>query len=224
MLEHLVSLSIEPLAEAASSFVETEKATAASIVQAKTKTEDWLDSLGAGAPVQQDPALDKVLAAHAFAAATTPANQLGTAQTSVMKANALALVTRGAVQETSRMLTEYQWNFVEQATNIRSYVVTKLVDMAEKGKKEETQLKALKLLGEVTEVALFTQRKEIVTKDLSDDELERQLNERLEKLTFSMPADIVDVVDISDATNPRPPTKQSYPEIVPDNPLYPTDD
>ncbi len=225
MLEHLISLNPEPLSPAASSFVGVDKASAAAIVEAKTKTEEWLDSLGANNPVQQDPALDKVLAAHAFAAATTPATMLGDAQSSVMKQNALALVSRGAVQETARMLSEYQWNFVEQATNIRSYVVTKLVEVAETEKKPEARLKALKLLGDVTEVALFTQRTEVVTKDLSDDELERQINERLEKFTYSMPADVVDVVDISDATNPRPPTPpRPSPDATPDNPLFPTDD
>lgn len=225
MLQHLISLNIEPLAEAASSFVGVEKASPAAIVESKTKTEEWLDSLGANAPVQQDPALEKVLAAHAFAAATTPATQLGDAQKSVMKANALALVTRGAVQETARMLSEYQWNFVEQATNIRSYVVTKLVDVVENEKKADARLKALKLLGEVTEVALFTQRTEVVTKDLSDEELERQINERLEKLTFSVPAEVVDVVDISDATYPKPPAPpRPPPSSVPDHPQFPTDD
>lgn len=201
MLEHLISLRTEPLVEAASSFVDVEKASAAQIVEAKTKTEEWLDALGANAPAKQDPALEKVLAAHAFAAAVTPPQHLSEAQAQAARQNALALTTRGAVQQTAAMLSQYQWDFVEQAKNIRSYVVTQLVDIAETEKKTDSRLKALKMLGEVTEVALFTQRTQVVTKDLSDEELERQINERLSKLT--VPAEVTDITDAVYTTKPH---------------------
>jgi hypothetical protein len=43
-------------------------------------------------------------------------------------------------------------------------------------------LKALQMLGNVTEVALFTERVEVTKKDVSEEEIEKRLRERLEKL------------------------------------------
>lgn len=205
MLEHLISLNPEPLTQAASSFVGSEKAKAADIVQAKTKTEEWLDSLGANAPVPENPALDKVLASNAFAAATLPPNHLRGVDQNALRAHALALQTRESVQQTMHMLSAYQWDFVEQASQIRTYVVSKLLDAAETEKKPEVRLKALKMLGDVTEVALFTQRTEVVTKNLSDEDLEKEINKRLDKLTFPMADEVFDVEDVDfTAATPTP--------------------
>ena len=48
------------------------------------------------------------------------------------------------------------------------------------------RLKALQMLGNVTEVALFTERVEVTKKDVSEEEIEKRLRERLEKLLTPM--------------------------------------
>jgi hypothetical protein len=57
------------------------------------------------------------------------------------------------------------------------------------------RLRALELLGKVTEVALFTDRVEVKKTDLSDAELEERIKEKLARM-----AQIVDVTDVTDVT------------------------
>jgi hypothetical protein len=191
MLSHLLK-PIEPLTEAASSFVDVGAATPADIVRAKVDTAQWLQNLGIEDEGASDPALDGALATQAFGAATGAFHEKSREE---QKKIALALKTPAAVQKTALMLTEYDWSFVAQAKELRGYIVKKLLDEVEETKKPEVRLKALKMLGEVTEVALFTQRTEIVTKTLSDEQIEDEINKRLEKLTYNPATPLVERVD-----------------------------
>ena len=90
------------------------------------------------------------------------------------------------------MVTAYQWKFVEQAEELRSMAVSHIV--------KETQhpdarirLKALELLGKVTEVALFTDRVQIKNEEISDEELDARIKEKLGKYMG-----VVDVVDVEE--------------------------
>lgn len=191
MLSHLLT-QIEPLNEAASSFVDIGSAPPGAIVRAKVDTAQWLENLGVEDDSASDPALDNALATQAFSAAS------GISKTQTLeqqKKIALALKTPAAVQKTALMLTEYDWSFVAQAKELRGFIVKKLLDEATEAKKPEIRLKALKMLGEVTEVALFTQRTEVVTKTLSDEQIEDEINKRLEKLVFNPATPIVERVD-----------------------------
>jgi hypothetical protein len=191
MLEHLLSLDPEPLAEAASSFVGVEKTTAFQVLDAKTSTSEWLRNMGADDPAPVDPAFERAMAAQAFGGLSGAMQTLTPEQ---VKKNVMELRTPAAVRHTAAMLSEYDWQFVERANEIRGYVVATLIEET-KNKKPEIRLKALKLLGDVTEVALFTQRTEIVTKNLTDEQLEEELNKRLEKITFNDATPLVERVD-----------------------------
>jgi hypothetical protein len=100
--------------------------------------------------------------------------------------------TPEAVRHLVGMLTAYDWEFIQQAKELRGYTVAKLV--------EETQhpnanirLKALGLLGKVTEVGLFTEKIEVKKTDLTEDEIDRKLKEKLAKFMDVTDADVVDV-------------------------------
>lgn len=190
MLSHLLN-QIEPLNEAASSFVDVGAASPADIVRAKVDTAQWLQNLGIEDEGASDPALEGALATQAFGTATGAFHEKSREE---QKKIALALKTPAAVQKTALMLTEYDWSFVAQAKELRGFIVKKLLDETE-NKKPEIRLKALKMLGEVTEVALFTQRTEVVTKTLSDEQIEDEINKRLEKLTFNPATPLVQRVD-----------------------------
>ena len=58
------------------------------------------------------------------------------------------------------MLTAYDWEFVQQAKELRGYTVAKLVEETQ-NPNPNVRLKALGLLGKVTEVGLFTDKVEI---------------------------------------------------------------
>jgi hypothetical protein len=93
------------------------------------------------------------------------------------------------------MLTAYDWKFVEQATELRGYAVSQLLEET-KHPDAKIRLKALELLGKVTEVALFTERVEVKKTDMTDAELDKRIKEKLERL-----AKIVDVTDVTDVTD-----------------------
>lgn len=191
MLGHLLTLEPEPHAVAASSFVDIENADPNHILNGKVSTEQWLRDMGAEAPAALDPAYEAALAAHAFGAVT---NVVPSASPEETKERVMALRTPESVRKAVGMLTAYEWEFVEHAQQIRSYIVAGLMKETEHAK-PDIRLKAYKLLGEVTEVALFTQRTEIVTRDLSDAQIQEEINKRLEKLTLNPATPLVERVD-----------------------------
>jgi len=123
--------------------------------------------------------------ANAFAALTAGSpdakNQLLNLQVPEEITNAVAMVTG------------YQWEFVKQANELRSMSVAKIVKETDHPD-ARIRLKALELLGKVTEVALFTERVEVNQKEISNEELEKRIREKLSK--YMGKADVIDVEDI----------------------------
>lgn len=181
MLDHLLAQPHQPLTRAASSFLPWEDATPNEILDAKVSTDEWLKSLGVEDPTPVDPAYERALAAQAFGIVTAPTTPEAQKQSAMM-----SLRTPESVQKMSQMLSAYEWEFVNQAKELRSYIVAGLVEET-LSTKPEVRLKAFKMLGEVTEVALFTTRTEIVSSKLSDTEVEDEIRKRLERLTVDMP-------------------------------------
>ena len=79
-----------------------------------------------------------------------------------------------------------------------------VVDMAtvfarlEESAEWDVRLKALQMLGNVTEVALFTERVEVTKKDASEEELESRLRERLARfMKKPVPVEVVDVIELN---------------------------
>jgi hypothetical protein len=188
MLDHLLALERESLDSASAAFTPVEAATAAQILDGKANTDEWLRQMGAEAPTALDPRLERDLATQAFGALT------GASPASPEKAKqqVLALRSPESVRHTIAMLTEYDFAFVEKAKEIRSYIVTSLLEES-KNPKPEVRLKALKMLGDVTEIGLFTQRIEVGVKDLDDQRIEEEIKRRLDKLTVH--AEVVERVE-----------------------------
>ena len=59
------------------------------------------------------------------------------------------------------------------------------------------RLKALELLGKVTEVGLFTERFEVKKSEMSDAELDAKIKEKLAALNRTIEVDATEVEDIS---------------------------
>ena len=87
------------------------------------------------------------------------------------------------------MVTAYQWRFIEQAEQLRSMSVAKIVKETDHPD-ARIRLKALEMLGKVTEVALFTDRVQIKTDEISDEELDAKIKEKLSRYMGA-----VDIVD-----------------------------
>ena len=162
------------------------KATAGQTLDAQKQTSDWLQSI-----TEDD---DEILTTNqtervneVFAAVSTGAPDA--------KNQVLKMQVPEEVRATVAMLTEYQWKFVEQANELRSMSVAKIVKETDHPD-ARIRLKALELLGKVTEVALFTERVEVKKAEMSDEELEKRIKEKLGKYMGAV--DIVDVTELDE--------------------------
>lgn len=190
MLEHLISADLDPIVfdDEPQGFTQLPAANATEIIDAQVKTSDWLTSLGLDDDQAQSTANAKS-ARNAFASLTTGANTT-TVQTALANIKAPQ-----AVQHLVGMLTAYDWEFVEQAKNLRGYAVAKILDDCE-NPNANIRLKALSLLGKVTEVGLFTEKIEVKKVDASAEELEERIRQRLAK--YLPPVQEIETVQIKD--------------------------
>lgn len=92
------------------------------------------------------------------------------------------------------MLTAYDWEFVQQARELRGYAVSQILEET-KHPDAKIRLKALDMLGRVTEVALFTDRLEVKKTELSDREIDEKIKEKLNRFMGVVGAQPVDVID-----------------------------
>jgi hypothetical protein len=185
MLEHLISAELDPTVfdGQPQGFTPLDKTTPTQLIDAQAETAQWLEELGLSDDKVADQAATTTARA-AFAAITT-----GTTQGNIQ--NALtSMKTPAAVQRLVGMLTAYDWEFVQQAKELRGYTVAKLLEETE-NPNANIRLKALGLLGKVTEVGLFTEKIEIAKAPASDAELDARIKEKLGKFMG-----VVDVVDV----------------------------
>jgi hypothetical protein len=89
------------------------------------------------------------------------------------------------------MLTAYNWKFVEQAQEIRGKAVAQLLEEIEHPD-ARIRLKAIELLGKVTEIGLFTERVEVKKDQLADHELDERIREKLAQLQKTVEAEAVE--------------------------------
>jgi hypothetical protein len=95
------------------------------------------------------------------------------------------------------MMTAYEWQFVEEAQRLRSMAVAKIVEETDHPD-ARIRLKALELLGKVTEVGLFTERIEVKKTELSDMELDAKIKEKLLQIQNTVEEPTYDDEDITD--------------------------
>lgn len=80
------------------------------------------------------------------------------------------------------LLSEYDHEIVRDATSVRRYVTHRLLEESHPDKDPKQSLRALQLLGNITEVGLFTERVEVTVKQQTTEELEDKLKKALEIL------------------------------------------
>ena len=197
MLEHLVQF--EPEITARNGFVKLADASSEDVLAAQVDTERWLRSLGVSTDEEIAQDQEKEAARQAFGMLTTTADDLET------KEKLVALKTPAAVRHLTGMLTAYDWEFVQQAKEIRGYTVAQLLEET-KNPNANIRLKALGLLGKVTEVGLFTEKVEIKKTDLTEEEVEAKLKEKLAKFMGVVDADYTDVEEKLQITDDNQPT------------------
>lgn len=199
MLEHLLDFEPEP-GVAPDDLTPVEKASPTAMVDAQIQTEAWLSSLGAVDVDQLTTNAEINSARQAFNSLVTAAPDEHT------RAQLAEIKTPAAVRHLTGMLSAYDWEFVNQAKELRGYVVAKLLEECEHPT-ATVRLKALGLLGKVTEVGLFTEKIEVKQAPATDAELDARIKEKLGK--FMGVIDVVDVskkddeIDVTDVTSPK---------------------
>ena len=211
MLDHLLDFDPEvlPTAEAPPP---VGKATPAEALNAKIKTDDWLKAMGAPDTETVVSELEKQQARQTFVALTN--NVPNDRQHELVQ----QIQTPEAVRHLTGMLTAYDWEFINQAKEIRGYAVAKLLEECEHPN-ANIRLKALGLLGKVTEVGLFTEKIEVKKTDLSEDEINAKLKEKLAKFMDVQDAEVIEVKEApAPVENPTPPKSSDETDVNPDNP------
>lgn len=198
MLEHLLDFQPEVISSTEAP-PPVEKTTPVQALDGKINTADWLKSMGAPDTEAVVSELEKTQARETFTALTT------NAPTADAHAMVSKLETPQAVRHLTSMLTAYDWEFIQQAKELRGYAVAKILEECEHPT-ASIRLKALALLGKVTEVGLFTEKIEVKKTDLTEDEVDRKLKEKLAKfmdVTDVQPIEDIDVIEV--VATPAPP-------------------
>ena len=200
MLEHLLDFTPPPATP--QSVVPLTQATPDDIVAAQLNTADWLEKMGA-------PTTDQAQAAAATAAAQQAFSALTTQTPEEQRKALMQLKTPPAVRHLTGMLTAYDWEFVEQAKELRGYAVSQILEET-KHPDAKIRLKALDMLGRVTEVALFTERVEVKNNTLSDAEIEAKIKEKINR--FMQVTDVIDVAESQDVVDEAPQNDEPTPD------------
>lgn len=185
MLEHLIDFDPE-VGTHPSNAVPVEKASAVEAVDAKLKTTEWLEKLGAVDVDQVTTRLETEAARQAFNSVVTAAPEDHTHH------QLAEIKTPEAVRHLVGMLVAYDWEFVQQAKELRGYTVAKLVEETSHPN-ANIRLKALALLGKVSEVGLFTEKVEIKKTDLSEEEIDKKLKDKLARFMNVSDAEITEI-------------------------------
>lgn len=104
----------------------------------------------------------------------------------------LSATPPAAVLLTRNILAEYSHAVVDRAVQIRHLVTNKLI-LESDNPDPKIRIRALELLGKISDVGLFTERSEVVITHQSSSELEERLRDKLRLLMDAEDADVVEV-------------------------------
>lgn len=127
------------------------------------------------------------------------------------------LANPSVVVAVKTILDEYAVSVIESAVQIREVVTNKLLLLAD-NKDPRIQLKALEMLGKISDVGLFTEKTEITMRHRPTEELEQMLRERLTKVIDG------EVFESTNKTEPPPAIDMDIEEITGETPAIPPEE
>lgn len=92
------------------------------------------------------------------------------------------------------LVNAYDKQVIKDASQLRTYVTHKLIEMSHCGDVRH-ELKALELLGKISEVGLFSERSEVTITHTTSSELEAAIKERITRLLAVEPEQEVEEVE-----------------------------
>lgn len=100
-------------------------------------------------------------------------------------------MTPAALRALDAQLKRFSHNIIEDAAQVRNYVTNKLIEESE-NPDPRIRIKALELLGKISDVGLFAEKREVTVTHKSNDELRDALRQKLAKLVDVTPDSIED--------------------------------
>jgi len=192
---HFMAITIIPTANIPlpDDFDSEEPKTFEEKVKVAAKTMQVLDEAGAEIPVSTQ---EKKEAEEIFKNFTNP-----DITASLNAATKQALNVPATVQHLFAMLSDYDHQVVQEAVQLRRFVTNKLLEDAGLSDPRH-RLKALELLGKISDVGLFSEKTEITVRNLSPEDLETQIKSKLYKILGTTSAvdtsfEIIDAVDVT---------------------------
>lgn len=109
----------------------------------------------------------------------------------------------GVVAQVAALLSEYDKIVVQSAAQLRTYITNRLLIESD-SPDPRIRIKALEMLGKISDVGLFTEKTEITMRHRPTEELEQMLRERLTQVieaeTYYTQPSQAHLPDISDIT------------------------
>ena len=99
----------------------------------------------------------------------------------IASAARMSTLTPASIVLTNSILTEFGRSVVESSVQIRHLVTNKLL-LETENPDPRTRIRALELLGKISDVGLFAEKSEITITHQSTDDLKSKLRRKLEKL------------------------------------------
>ena len=103
-----------------------------------------------------------------------------------------AVLTPASVRLTNHILTEFNHSVVESSKQLRNLVTNKLIIESE-NPDPRVRMRALELLGKISDVGLFTEKSEVTITHQTTDDIKEKLRGKLAKLINPQP-------EVEDAT------------------------
>lgn len=110
------------------------------------------------------------------------------------------LANPGVVAHLGALLSEYDKTVVQSAHQLRTYITNRLL-LESDNRDPRIRMKALEMLGKISDVGLFTDKTEITMRHRPTEELEQLLRERLTKV---IEAEVVPNTPATAADTPIP--------------------
>lgn len=146
----------------------------------------------------------------AFAQDEQKANQ-------VVTSSRFSTLRPAVILQIDEHLTEFSHIVVRNAVQIRTFVTNKLI-LEAANPDARVRIRALELLGKISDVGLFTERSEVTVTHRSTDELRLSLREKLEILRSKSQQPVTDVIDQvedgEDAENTPAPAVETAPTTL----------
>lgn len=89
------------------------------------------------------------------------------------------------------LLTEYDKAIVADAAQARTYIMNKLLDISDCGDTKH-ELRALELLGKMSDIGAFTEKSEITVTHKTSDDLKKAIEDKLKRLLLVNTSNVED--------------------------------